>query len=164
MSKRSASDPGLSISARSLSGFTTSWVRVGIAVVVALVGIAWITVYLLAAEKHAMGELNSKGTAIAHTSLPWMSDLKNWNFLIGFGLIMLGLIIAAHRTTPLGRGRGVVAGMLFCFLFGLAWVVTYYMAASHISSIPIMKDLNQYNLLVGVGFMAVGFSFATKWE
>lgn len=164
MSKRSASDPGLSISARSLSGFTTSWVRVGIAATVALLGIAWITVYLLAAEKHAMGDLNSKGTALAHTSLPWMSDLKNWNYLIGFGLIMLGLIISANRTTPLGRGRGVVVGMLFCFLFGLAWVVTYYMAASHITSIPIMKDLNQYNLLVGVGFMAVGFSFATKWE
>lgn len=164
MSKRSASDPGLSISARSLSGFTTSWVRVGIAATVAVLGIAWITVYLLAAEKHAMGELNSKGTAIVHTSLPWMSDMKNWNYLIGFGLVMLGLTIAAHRTTPLGRGRGVVVGMLFCFLFGLAWVVTYYMAASHISSIPIMKDLNQYNLLVGVAFMAVGFSFATKWE
>ena len=164
MSKRSASDPGLSMNARALSGFTTSWVRVGIASTAALLGIVWIVVYLFAAEKHAMGELNSKGTALAHTSLPWMSDMKNWNYLIGFALIMLGLIIAANRTTPLGRGRGVVVGMLFCFLFGLAWVVTYYMAASHISSIPIMKDLNQYNLLVGVAFMAVGFSFATKWE
>lgn len=164
MSKRSASDSSLSMRAGSFSGFTTSWVRVAVASAVAILGIAWITVYLLAAEKHAMGELNSKGTAIAHTSLPWMSDLKNWNYLIGFALIMIGLIIAAHPRTPLGRGRGVVVGMLFCFLFGLAWVVTYYMAASHINSIPIMKDLNQYNLLVGVAFMAVGFSFATKWE
>ncbi|MGN6723461.1 MAG: cell division protein CrgA [Marmoricola sp.] len=164
MSKRSASDPGLSMSARSLSGFTTSWVRVGIASAVAVLGIAWIAVYMLAARGHAVGDLNAKGTAVVHTSLPWMSDLKNWNYMIGFGLIMIALIIAANRTTPLGRGRGVVVGMLACFLFGLAWVVTYYMAASHISSIPIMKDLNQYNLLVGVAFMAVGFSFATKWE
>ena len=164
MSKRSASDQSLSMRGMSLSGFTTSWVRVAIASLVAVVGIAWIAVYLLAAEKHAMGDLNSKGTGLAHTSFPWMSDMKNWNYLIGFGLIMLGLIIASHRTTPLGRGRGVVVGMLFCFLFGLAWVVTYYMASTSINSIPIMKDLNQYNLLVGVGFMAVGFSFATKWE
>jgi len=149
---------------RSLSGYATSWVRVGIAASVAIVGIAWIAVYLLAARDHAVGMLNSKGTAVVSTSLPWMSDLKNWNFLIGFGLIMLGLIIASHRTTPLGRGRGVVVGMLFCFLFGLAWVVTYYMAADNLSSIPIMRDLNQSNLLVGVAFMAVGFSFATKWE
>ena len=164
MSKRSASDPGLSMHAASFGGFTTSWLRVGIAAAVAVLGIAWITVYELAAEPHARGELNAKGTGIVSTSLPWMSDLKNWNFLIGFGLIMIALIIAAHPATPLGRGRGVVVGMLACFLFGLAWVVTYYMAADHIGSIPIMKDLNQYNLLVGVGFMAVGFSFATKWE
>lgn len=164
MSKRSASDANLSMRAAALGGLTTSWVRVGIAVLVAAVGIAWITVYELAAEPHAMGELNSKGTAVVSTSLPWMADMKNWNFLIGFGLIMIALIIASDRSTPLGRGRGVVVGMLSCFLFGLVWVVTYYMAADHITSIPLMKDLNQYNLLVGVGFMAVGFSFATKWE
>lgn len=164
MSKRSASDPNLSMNARTLRGYTTSWKRVAIASLIAIVGIAWITVYELAAEKHAMGVLNKAGTAVVHTSLPWMADLKNWNFLIGFGLILIALIVAAAPTTPLGRGRGVVIGMLFCFLFGLAWVVTYYMAASGINSIPIMKDLNQYNLLVGVAFMAVGFSFATKWE
>ena len=38
------------------------------------------------------------------------------------------------------------------------------MANTSIDSIPVMKDLSQYNLLVGVAFMAVGFSFATKWE
>jgi hypothetical protein len=27
-----------------------------------------------------------------------------------------------------------------------------------------MSDLGQLNLLVGVGFMAVGFTYATKWE
>jgi hypothetical protein len=28
----------------------------------------------------------------------------------------------------------------------------------------VMDQLQQSNLLVGVGFMAVGFTFATKWE
>lgn len=164
LSKRVPSDQSLSMNARALSGYRTSWVRVAVASLLALVGIAWIVVYVLVAEKHAWGELNDKGTAVAKTSMPWMSDIRNWNYLIAFGLIMLALIIAANKTTPLGRGRGVVVGMLFCFLFGLAWVVTYYMAADHLQSIPVMKHLEQYNLLVGVGFMAVGFSYATKWE
>ena len=29
---------------------------------------------------------------------------------------------------------------------------------------PLINDLGQYNLVVGIGFMAVGFTFATHWE
>ena len=36
--------------------------------------------------------------------------------------------------------------------------------AATAAKVPVMKDLDQYNLLVGIGFMAVGFTFATKWE
>ena len=53
-----------------------------------------------------------------------MGDLGNWNYLIGFGLFLLGLAISAHPSTPLGRGRGVVVGMLGCFLVGLLWICT----------------------------------------
>ncbi|RZI85588.1 MAG: cell division protein CrgA, partial [Microbacterium sp.] len=84
--------------------------------------------------------------------------------LIGFGLAFLGLIIGAHPKTPLGRGQGVVVGMLGCFLLGLAWIVTYYFVAQSDTKIPVMDQLNQLNLVVGVAFMAVGFTFATKWE
>ena len=63
----------------------------------------------------------------------------------------------------LGRGRGVVIGMLGCFLFGLIWIVTFYFVSQD-GVVPVMNDLDQYNLLVGIGFMAVGFTFATKWE
>ena len=42
----------------------------------------------------------------------FMADLGNWNYLIGFGLFLLGLAVSAHPSTPLGRGRGVVVGML----------------------------------------------------
>ena len=58
---------------------------------------------------------------------------------------------------------GVVVGMLGCFLVGLIWIVVFYFIGSN-SSVPVMNDLGQYNLLVGIGFMAVGFTFATKWE
>lgn len=41
-----------------------------------LAGLLWLLVYYLAAEK-----------------ISWMSDLNAWNFLIGFGLMVIGLIM-----------------------------------------------------------------------
>jgi len=64
----------------------------------------------------------------------------------------------------MGRGRGVVVGMLGCFLVGLLWICTYYVFSNNLEDIPVFNDLGQYNLLVGIGFMAVGFSYATRWE
>ena len=87
-----------------------------------------------------------------------------WNYLIGFGVFFLGLMVSAHPSTPLGRGRGVVVGMLGCFLLGLLWICTYYVFSDDVSRLPIFDDLANYNLVVGIAFMAVGFTFATKWE
>ena len=100
------------------------------------------------------------------TGLDFVGDLQEWNYLIGFGAIMLGLVIAAHPSTPLGRGRGVVVGMLGCFVLGLLWICTYYVVGTgdNAQDLPVFNDLGQKNLFVGIGFMAVGFTFATKWE
>ena len=73
-------------------------------------------------------------------------------------------MIGAHPSTPLGRGRAVVIGMLGCFLIGLLWICTFYVFADDLSALPLFDDLGQLNLVVGIAFMAVGFSFATKWE
>jgi len=54
-------------------------------------------------------------------------------------------------------------GMLGCFLIGLVWIVLYYIVGQN-GSMPFVRDLTQYNLLVGIGFMAVGFVYATHWE
>jgi hypothetical protein len=79
---------------------------------------------------------------------------------------MIGLVIAAHPSTPLGRGRGVVVGMLGCFVIGLLWICTYYIVGTgdHADDLAVFNDLQQKNLFVGIAFMAVGFTFATKWE
>jgi len=130
----------------------TSIVRTGIAALLALIGIAWVVVYVTVAGPDTKG-----------TSLVWMGDLGRWNYVIGFGLLFLGLAIAAHPSTPLGRGRGVVVGMLGCFLVGLLWIVTYYVTGQS-GNVPLLTDLAQYNLVVGIGFMAVGFIYATHWE
>jgi hypothetical protein len=83
--------------------------------------------------------------------------------VIGFLLVFVGLSVAAHPSTPLGRGRGVVIGMLGCFLIGLLWIVVYYVTGQSVT-VPLITDLSQYNLVVGIGFMAVGFVYATHWE
>ncbi len=144
------------------SGYENSIVRCAVALGLVLVGIAWIVVYATVAHDAAtfvkIGDVKPPSSP-----LPWMSDLKNWNYLIGFGLIMIGLTVSADKLTPLGRGRGVVVGMLGCFLIGLIWIVVFYFVGNDLA-IPVMQDLGQYNLVVGIAFMAVGFTFATKWE
>lgn len=100
--------------------------------------------------------------------LPFMKGLDDWNWAIGFGALMIGLAISAHPKTPFGRGRGVVIGMLGCFVVGLLWICTFYVFADKVekdpSSIFLIGELGQLNLVVGIGFMAVGFTFATRWE
>ena len=127
----------------------TSIVRTVVASVVAVVGIAWMAVYINVAQD---GE-----------QLTWMGDLQRWNFLIGFAMLFLGLSLLANPSTPLGRGRGVVVGMLGCFLVGLVWIIVYYMAGQP-TPIPVVRNLEAYNLIVGIGFMGVGFVYATRWE
>ena len=29
---------------------------------------------------------------------------------------------------------------------------------------PVLRNLEAYNLIVGIGFMGVGFVYATRWE
>ena len=135
--------------------------RFVIAIVLVLVGIAWIAYYYTQVRVDpTVLEPGDPG------SPKFMADLGDWNYLIGFGAIMLGLALSAHPSTPLGRGRGVVVGMLGCFLIGLLWICTYYGVGTgdHADDLAVFNDLGQKNLFVGIGFMAVGFTFATKWE
>jgi len=134
------------------TGTGISVVRTAGSALLVVAGIAWLVVYVTVAGPDTDG-----------TKLTWMGDLDRWNYLIGFGLIYVGLALAAHKSTPLGRGRGVVIGMLGCFLLGLLWIVLYYVTGQNLE-LPLLTDLSQYNLVVGIGFMAVGFVYATHWE
>lgn len=147
---------------RGVSGYETSIPRCILAGGLVVLGIIWIAVYINLAMDAAHYD-KSLGLPAPSNPLPLMADLGDWNFAIGFGLIFLGLIISANKLTPMGRGRGVVIGMLGCFLIGLVWVVVFYFVGAD-TSIPVMRSLGQKNLILGVCFMAVGFAFATKWE
>ena len=137
-------------------------IRFVIAIALVVIGIAYIVYFNVAVV--FPDTFNDSGDAVATKGPSFVQDLGNWNYLIGFGAIFLGLIISAHPSTPLGRGRGVVVGMLGCFLIGLAWICTFYAIANNTDVLPVFDDLGQKNLFVGVGFMAVGFTFATRWE
>ena len=129
-----------------------------IALALMVLGIAWIVYYYTAVRVDP-----TAFPAPDPGSPKFMADLGNWNYLIGFGLLLVGLAISAHPSTPLGRGRGVVVGMLGCFLVGLVWIVVYYVTSQD-ASVPLVSELGNYNLIVGVAFMAVGFVYATHWE
>jgi len=134
-------------------------VRFVLAIVLVAVGIAWMAYY------YSVVRVDPTVLPAPKAGSPkFMADLGNWNYLIGFGAIFVGLIIAAHPSTPLGRGRGVVVGMLGCFLIGLLWICTFYVISNDVSRLPVFNDLAQKNLFVGIGFMAVGFTYATRWE
>lgn len=134
--------------------------RFVVAVLLVVLGIAWVAYYYLAVR------VDPAVFPAPKAGKPgFMADLEKWNYLIGFGLFMLGLFVAAHPDTPLGRNRGVVITMVSCFIVGLLWICTFYvLTGQHLDQVPVFNDLGQYNLMVGIAFMAVGFSYATRWE
>ena len=56
--------------------------------------------------------------------------------------------------------RWLAPTMIGFFLFGLLWVVIYYITRGEW---PI-SALNNWNLLVGFGFMGIGFILSTRWK
>ncbi|HEX3929617.1 MAG TPA: cell division protein CrgA [Nocardioides sp.] len=134
-------------------------VRFVVAIVLMLVGIAWIAYYYTGVRADP-SSLTAKPSGPA-----FMGHLEKWNYAVGFGLFFLGALVSAHPATPLGRGRGVVVGMLTCFILGLLWICTFYViSGNQLPKVAVFNDLDQWNLVVGIAFMAVGFSFATRWE
>lgn len=142
-------------------------VRFAIALLLIVAGIAWILYYYFGVRPEGgFGALNDQGKPVQPGGPSFIADLEGKNYLIGFVLLFLGLAVSAHPSTPLGRGRGVVVGMLGCFLIGLLWICIFYifLTGKDPAYIAVFTDLGQKNLFVGIAFMAVGFTFATRWE
>jgi hypothetical protein len=51
--------------------------------------------------------------------------------------------------------------MAVVLVVGLAWLDAFYLAGN---DIPLMKDLNNWNFLVGFGVMLVGLVMAVRWR
>jgi Cell division protein CrgA len=66
-----------------------------------------------------------------------------------------------QQSIKLASGRGWVAPlMLAMFLIGLAWIVVFYVTDG---SLPI-DALDNWNIVVGFGFIAAGFVVSTQWK
>lgn len=62
---------------------------------------------------------------------------------------------------PKGGGRWVVPTMCTLLLLGLAWIVVFYLSEG---DLPGMRELGDWNLLVGMGMIMLGLLTAMKWE
>lgn len=143
--------------------------RFAIALALMIAGLGWVLYTWFGIRPDGGWDaLGPEGKPLQPGGPSFFADLEMKNYLIGFIAFFVGLMISAHPSTPLGRGRGVVVGMLGCFLVGLVWICLFYIFltgdAANTKDVPILVDLGQKNLFVGIGFMAVGFAFATRWE
>lgn len=69
---------------------------------------------------------------------------------------------ANPKAVKFGNPNWLAPAMVTMFLLGLLWIVVFYLAGN---KVPLMKDLNNIqNILVGFGFIGVGFAFATRWK
>lgn len=66
----------------------------------------------------------------------------------------------ASRSTRASGRRWVAPVMVFCWIFGLAWIVVFYLAPN----LKYMSDLGNWNLVIGMVFIAFGFVLSTRWE
>ncbi len=57
--------------------------------------------------------------------------------------------------------RWLVPAMLFCLLFGLAWIALFYITGD---DTPAQSFLGDWNLVVGFGFIIGGVVLSTKWR
>ncbi len=67
----------------------------------------------------------------------------------------------APKPVRIGSGRWVAPTMVTLFLLGLLWIVVFYITRGDIVG---MRELGNWNILVGFGFVAVGFVVSTRWK
>ena len=67
------------------------------------------------------------------------------------------------KTTAPGSRQWVPPTFITVGLLGVIWLVVYYITASVGIAIPVMSDLQGWNVLIGMGLMAAAFGIATLW-
>ena len=81
--------------------------------------------------------------------------------ICGFGVPIPEDITLVAGGVIAGLGYANVHVMCAVGLFGVLWLVVYYIAG-HL--IPFMSDLGGWNVLIGMGCMAAAFGLATLWK
>jgi uncharacterized membrane protein len=68
---------------------------------------------------------------------------------------------AERQAVKIGPKPWIAPLMIGLFLFGLAWIVVYYLTRGDVVG---MRALGPWNLLVGFAFIAGGFVVSTRWR
>ena len=119
-------------------------------IALAVVGVAWGVIWFL-----------------DNTLVPFMKPLRNWNLAIAAALLVLAvvlfLVLRPRTGTPYAPGsrRWVAPTFIGVGLFGVAWLIVYYVAGDYV---PFMTALGNWNILIGMGGMAAAFVLATLWK
>ena len=75
---------------------------------------------------------------------------------------------SAARATPVKkRGpspRWLAPLMLVLFGLGVLWLVVFYLTQGGMGGLPGVSEIGNWNLLVGFGFIMVGFALSTQWR
>lgn len=66
----------------------------------------------------------------------------------------------AKKPVRIGNSRWVAPAMVTCWIAGLLWIVVFYLAPN----LKYLSDLGNWNLLIGMALISLGFAFATRWE
>jgi hypothetical protein len=69
--------------------------------------------------------------------------------------------VKAKKVKAPGSRRWVPPTFITVGLLGVAWLIVYYVAGT---SVPLMSDLGNWNILIGMGGMAAAFGIATLWR
>jgi Cell division protein CrgA len=74
--------------------------------------------------------------------------------------------VKQRRTIMPGQRAWVPPLFITVGLLGVAWLVVYYITSSAGSTIkvPLMYDLQNWNILIAMGLIAAAFSLATLWK
>jgi hypothetical protein len=74
---------------------------------------------------------------------------------------------AAYTPPPTRSARKQVSpqwvpiAMLACFLIGIVWITIFYVTGG---DFPLMRQIGNWNLLVGFGLIVAGFGISTQWR
>ena len=66
---------------------------------------------------------------------------------------------APKKAVRIDSPRWLPILMVTCWIIGIAWIVAWYMLP-----IAFLQDLGSWNVLIGFGFLSIGFILATRWR
>jgi hypothetical protein len=71
------------------------------------------------------------------------------------------------QRAPVKKGpspRWLAPLMLLLFGLGILWLVVYYLTEGRMAGLPGVGEIGNWNLLVGFGFIILGFGLSTQWR